>query len=136
MDTKKILIVDDEHDAIEFVKAVLDDANFEFIDADNGKSGIHEAIKELPDLIILDVMMPEMDGFSVFNELRKQDKTKNIPIIMLTGVADKAGIKFFKEDMKDYFDAVPVDYLEKPLDPEKLQKVVTRIFRNSEINEF
>ena len=136
MEIKKVLIVDDEPDAIEFVKAVLeDDEHIEFIDADNGKTGIQEAIKELPDLIILDVMMPEMDGFSVFNELRKIEKTKNIPIVMLTGVADKAGIKFFKEDMKNYFGTGPIDYIEKPLDPDRLQSLITRVFKDNKVNE-
>jgi putative two-component system response regulator len=74
-------------------------------------------------------MMPGLDGFTVFNELRKIEGTKNIPIIMLTGVADKAGIKFFQEDMKNYFGESPVDYIEKPLDPARLQNVVDSVFR-------
>ena len=80
-------------------------------------------------------MMPEMDGFSVFNELRKIEKTKNIPIVMLTGVADKAGIKFFKEDMKNYFGAGPIDYIEKPLDPDRLLSLITKVFKDNKVNE-
>ena len=125
----QVLIVDDEPDAIEFVKAVLDELdNINFISAENGKEGLKSANTNLPDLVILDVLMPGIDGFSVFNELRKNERTKNIPIIMLTGVADKSGIKFIKEDMKEYFGEAPVEYLEKPLDPDKLLKVVSDIF--------
>jgi len=129
MANKKILIVDDEPDAIEFVIAVLEDLDeFEFISAKDGRVAIQEAKKQLPDLIILDVMMPGLDGFTVFNEIRKIEETKNIPIIMLTGVADKTGIKFFQDDMKNYFGESPIDYIEKPLDPERLQNIVASLF--------
>lgn len=126
---KSILIVDDEPDAIEFVKAVLSDiGEFKIISAKDGQEGIDKAASDKPDLIILDVIMPGTDGFLVFHELRNTPATKDTPIIMLTGVADKIGIKFLKDDMKSYTGSEPVEYIEKPLDPDLLKKTVGRVF--------
>jgi CheY-like chemotaxis protein len=126
---KSILIVDDEPDAIEFVKAVLlDIGEFHVISAKDGKEGINKAAADKPDLIILDVIMPGMDGFLVFHELRNTKETKDIPVIMLTGVADKIGIKFLKDDMKNYTGSEPIDYIEKPLDPDLLKKTICKVF--------
>ena len=90
-----------------------------------GDEGIDKATSDKPDLIILDVIMPGTDGFLVFHELRNTPATKDTPIIMLTGVADKIGIKFLKDDMKNYTGSEPVEYIEKPLDPDLLKKTVS-----------
>ena len=126
---KSILVVDDEPDAIDYVDAILAEiGDFKIIPSYDGIDGQNKAKSEKPDLIILDVMMPEKDGFKVFYDLQKDPETKDIPIIMLTGVADKIGIQFFKKDMKDFMGKEPVDYIEKPLDPEKLKETVKKIF--------
>jgi CheY-like chemotaxis protein len=127
--TKSILVVDDEPDAIEYVDAILSEIDsFKIIPSYDGIDGQNKAKTESPDLIILDVMMPEKDGFKVFYDLQNDPETKDIPIIMLTGVADKVGIQFFKKDMKAFMGKEPVDYIEKPLDPEKLKSSVKKIF--------
>lgn len=131
METKKsILVIDDEPDAIEFVKAVLSNlGKFIIIAAKDGEEGIELVKKHLPDLIILDIMMPGQSGFDVFYSLRNDKLTKDIPIVMLTGVADKAGLRFFKDDMKKYFGSEPVEYIEKPLDPSVLLSTVKKVFK-------
>ena len=130
MESKKtILVVDDEPDAIKFVEAVLSNVgDYTVISSSDGPDCLQRVQEETPDLIILDIMMPEMDGFKVFYELRNNASTKDIPIIMLTGVADKVGIRFFKKDMKDYMGSEPAEYIEKPLDPAKLQDAVQWVF--------
>jgi len=130
METKKsILVIDDEPDAIDFVKAVLSNlGKFIIIAAKDGEEGIELVKKHLPDLIILDIMMPGQSGFDVFYSLRNDKLTKDIPIVMLTGVADKAGLRFFKDDMKKYFGSEPVEYIEKPLDPSVLLSTVKKVF--------
>ncbi|MCJ7554962.1 MAG: response regulator [Ignavibacteriaceae bacterium] len=126
---KRILIVDDELDSIEFVKAVLTDVGeFDIIPAKDGNEGINKAVTDKPDLIILDVIMPGTDGFLVFHELRNLKETQDIPIIMLTGVADKIGIRFMKGDMKNYIGSEPIEYIEKPLDPAILKNAVRQVF--------
>jgi CheY-like chemotaxis protein len=121
---KKILVVDDEKDSILFVQSVLENNDFNVIAAEDGNAGLEKAIKETPDLIVLDIQMPKMDGFQVFEELRKQEATKNIPVIMLTGIQDRIGIGFSSDDMQKFIGKKPEGYLEKPIEPDKLTKMV------------
>lgn len=126
---KSILVVDDEPDAIEYVDAVLSEiGDFKIIRSYDGIDGQNKAKAESPDLIILDIMMPEKDGFKVFYDLQKDKETQNIPIIMLTGIAEKVGIQFFKKDMKEFMGKEPVDYIEKPINPERLKESVKSVF--------
>ena len=125
---KSILIVDDEPDAIDIVDAMLSEiGDFNVLTANNGKKGLEKAKEAKPDLIILDVQMPEMDGFQVFGALKRDDSTKNIPVIMLTGVGEKTGIKFSAQDMKNYIGEEPDAYIEKPVEPDELQNTVAKI---------
>src|SRR5574344_2050480 len=81
---KKVLIVDDEQDIVESLKFVLEVAGFECHCAYNGEDGLNMAKEILPDLIILDVMMPKINGFKICRLLKYDNKYKNIPILMLT----------------------------------------------------
>ncbi|MEE9389955.1 MAG: response regulator [Candidatus Aminicenantaceae bacterium] len=82
---EKILIVDDEEDFCYFVKKNLEAiSNYKIITATKGRKGIQIARKEKPDLILLDIMMPGIDGFEVLKRLKRNEKTRKIPIIMLT----------------------------------------------------
>ena len=124
---KTILIVDDEPDAVEFVKAVISEiGDFPVITAFDGESGLEKAKTELPDLIILDVMMPKKNGFDVFYDLRQNPETRDIPVIMLTGVSEATGIKFSGKDMGEFLGKEPEDFIDKPVDPEKLQETIKK----------
>lgn len=126
--TKRILVIDDEPDAIKFVSAVLSDVqDCDVLEAEDGETGMQLAKQERPDVIILDVMLPDVDGFEVFYELQHDNSTREIPVIMLTGVANKHGIPFSGKDMEGYIGTRPADYIEKPMDPEKLRSSVERI---------
>jgi two-component system alkaline phosphatase synthesis response regulator PhoP len=126
--TKKILIVDDEPDAIEFVEAVLSElVGLTTISANNGMMGLDMARDYKPDLIILDIQMPGMNGFQVFKELKKETITRNIPIIMLTGIATTTGLKYDAKDMGITLGAEPNAYIDKPVNPTILQKTVSKI---------
>jgi two-component system alkaline phosphatase synthesis response regulator PhoP len=127
-DVKTVLIVDDEQDAVAFVEAVLSEiGDIAAISANDGVSGLEKAKEATPDLIILDVQMPEKNGFDVFGDLKKDESTKGIPVIMLTGVADKVGISFSAEEMGDFMGQEPDGYIEKPVDPEELKKTVSKV---------
>jgi len=127
-DTKTVLIVDDEPDAIEFVEAALSElGGVATLSANDGVSGLQRAKEAKPDLIVLDVQMPGKSGFDMFVDLKKETSTKDIPVIMLTGVADKVGIRFSGRDMGEFMGEVPEAYIEKPVDPEELKKTVSRL---------
>ncbi len=120
----KILVVDDEPDAVEFVKTVLEEAGHEVISASNGVEGLEKARAESPALVILDVQMPEKDGFGTFADMRRDPELKSIPVVMLTGIGEKTGIRVSAMDMKDYLGEEPDAYIEKPVDPDVLQQTV------------
>jgi len=87
-DKIKILIVEDDEDTREIYSKALSLKGFEVITATNGKEGLEKAIKDIPNLILLDILMPIMDGFTVLKELRKGDEqVKKIPVILLTNLS-------------------------------------------------
>ncbi|MFC1694208.1 response regulator [Candidatus Latescibacterota bacterium] len=125
---KKVLIVDDEPDAIDIVKAMLSEIEgISVLSANDGNSGLEKAKEAKPDLIILDVQMPGKNGFEVYYELKKNESTKGIPVIMLTGIGDKTGIRFSSQDMEEFIGTPPEAYIEKPVDAETLQNTVSKI---------
>jgi len=101
---KTILIIDDEEDFCYFVKKNLEAiSNYEVITATKGKKGIQIARKKKPDLILLDIMMPGIDGLEVLKRLKKNENTQNIPVIMLTAKdEDESKIKALGSFCDDY----------------------------------
>lgn len=124
MDKKRILIIDDDPDNITFVAMVLGKAGYTTLSAEDGEAGLRKAAEDRPDLIVLDVQMPKVNGFEVFNRLHSSDETRAIPVIMLTGIREKLGRGFSASDMKAFYGEGPSRYLEKPVSPEELLKVV------------
>lgn len=124
---RKALVVDDEREARRFVQTILEAEGWEVAEAENGTAGLQKAKALRPALIVLDVQMPEKDGFVMFTDLIKDPDTKDIKVIMLTGVADKVGIRFSGEEMGDFLGKEPDAYVEKPIDPEAFKRVVRRV---------
>jgi len=124
---KKVLIVDDEPDAVDFTKEVVEGEGHNVITASDGSKGLAAMRRENPDLVILDVQMPDMDGFEVFQEMKKDESLKPIPVIMLTGIREKVGIGFSADEMKSFMGERPHDYIEKPIDPAKLKQALNKI---------
>ena len=87
MERKKILVVDDEADLVEMVAMRLEASNFEVIKAYDGSMGLDMARNELPDLIVLDLMLPKIDGYKICRMLKFDEKYKHIPIILFTAKA-------------------------------------------------
>ncbi|TFH39273.1 MAG: response regulator [Bacteroidia bacterium] len=107
-----VLVVEDNKDLNDFISSSLTET-FNVINSSNGKDGLNSAIQKIPDLIVTDIMMPEMDGYEMTRLLKDNDKTRHIPIIMLTAKADKSSII---EGLKCGAD----DYISKPFDMEEL----------------
>ncbi len=103
MGKHKILIVDDEVDITDTLSYMLQARNFEVITANNGKDGLAKVKKEHPDLVILEITMPEMERYNVCNKLRQDSETKDIPVIMLTAKGETdAVIKSYESGANDY----------------------------------
>ncbi len=124
---KKILVVDDDQSVVAFVGAALDPEKYEVTGAGDGLTGLSQACKEPPDLIILDVYMPRQPGFYTLRDLKDDPKTKAIPVIMLTSVSKRLGIAFSTQDIYDFLGTEPDVYLEKPVDPMYLRRITDRL---------
>ena len=125
----KILIIDDQPSEVKMVKMALEQANYEVIYAYNGKAGIEKATQEKPDLIVLDIMMPEKDGFIACGELKEGSETSTIPIIVLTSI-ESSSLIF--PDAESAADSPHADeYIDKPVDPNFLLKRVERLLKKS-----
>ena len=127
VEPKTVLIVDDEADMLETVKMALEEDGYDFLTAADGEEAVAAARSHAPDLVILDVQMPRMNGFQAFAALHKDEATRAIPVIMLTGIAERTGIGFDAEDMGAYLGSEPEAYIDKPVDPEVLQATVRRV---------
>lgn len=119
-EAKKILIADDEQQLALAVKIRLQSKGYEVVMAHDGRAALELAAKEKPDLILLDVMMPTMDGYSCVRELNVKFGRGKIPIIMLTA----------RDRMKDLFELEGIeDYVIKPFDHEDLLIRIDRVFK-------
>jgi two-component system phosphate regulon response regulator PhoB len=129
MRKKKVLIVDDELDVRIFVSTLFETSGYLPIATRNGKEGIEKAKELSPDLIILDVMMPEAGGVNMYRELKSDPQLKNIPVIMLTGVGKKSFSHYLKMLNINVKKPIPQPdaYMEKPLDHEKLLTLAKKV---------
>ena len=118
---KKILAVDDEKHIVRLVQVNLERQGYEVVCAHDGKEALQKVDEERPDLVVLDVMMPYMDGFEVLQNMRRNPATRDIPVIMLTAKAQDADV------FKGWQSGVDC-YLTKPFNPMELLSFVKRIF--------
>lgn len=129
MGKKKILCVDDELDMRIFISTVLKTQGYEVFVARNAVEGLQKAREVGPDMVIMDVMMPQAGGVILFQEIKKDERLKTLPVIMLSGVSEKA----FSHHLKMLHIRVdaslppPDAYMEKPLNPEALVATIERL---------
>jgi CheY-like chemotaxis protein len=126
---KTVLVVDDDQTAMAFVRAALDSETCEVTGEGNGLAGLDRALKDHPDLIILDVYMPGKPGFYTLRDLKNNPKTRDIPVILLTGVGKRLGIDYTSRDLYDFLGTEPDAYLEKPVDPVFLRGLVSKLLK-------
>ncbi len=122
---QRILIVEDERDIADLIGFNLQRAGYEVLKAHDGIVGTEMALRERPDLLILDLMLPGRDGYSVFRDLRRDARTANIPVIMLTARAQT-------EDRIQGLQAGADDYLTKPFSPKELMLRVQAILKRAD----
>ena len=122
---KKILVIEDNHEVRDNLAEILELSNYAVITAENGKVGVEKAMQEIPDLILCDVMMPELDGFGVLHILDKKPATSDIPFIFLTAKAEKTD---FRKGMNLGAD----DYITKPFDDVELLDAIEMRLKKSE----
>ncbi len=124
-DKKRILVVDDEPDFAAIVQSNLKKAGFEVEVAYDGVEGLEKVKANPPDAIVLDVMMPEMDGYEMCSKLKSDEKYQDIPIVMLTAVADHIGSTRYSHH--DGMSMEADDYLPKPASAEEILESVKQL---------
>lgn len=111
---KCILVVDDNKEIVDMLTAILESASYRVLTAYDGREGVQRAKNENPDAVILDLMMPEMDGFAACQELKANSETSGIPILVLTGIGQHLSHSRYAKEMG--FSLESEDYIEKPID--------------------
>jgi len=118
---KRLVYVEDEREMIDLVRLILGRRGFEVIGANGGREGLDTIRHELPDLVLLDLMMPDMDGWDVYQQMKADEATRDIPVIVVTAKAqsiDKVlGLHIAKVD----------DYISKPFSPQELTESVEKV---------
>lgn len=120
MQKGKILVVDDEVYILHILDFSLGAEGFDVLTANNGEEAITKAIQETPDLIVLDIMMPVLDGYETLRRLKREPKTKEIPVILLTA-------KGRDVDKRLGFEVGATDYIVKPFSPSRLIERIEEI---------
>ncbi len=120
---KVVVCIEDEPEMIDLVKLILGRKGFELIGAVGGREGLETVRQRKPDLVLLDLMMPDMDGWEVYQQMKTDDELKNIPVIVVTAKAqsiDKVlGLHIAKVD----------DYVTKPFGPQELLQSVNKVLK-------
>ena len=123
----KLVCIEDDIEMIELFKLILGRQGYTILGAGGGKAGLELVKKELPDLILLDLMMPEMDGWEVYQQLKGHEATSNIPVIVVTAKAQKIdrvlGLHVAHVD----------DYITKPFSPSDLIERIEKVLNSSNV---
>jgi DNA-binding response OmpR family regulator len=123
---KCILCIEDEPEMIDLMRLILGRRGFEVKGATSGMAGLKMIREERPDLVLLDLMMPEMDGWEVYQQIKADEKTKGIPVIVVTAKAQSIdrvlGLHIAKVD----------DYIAKPFSPQDLMTSVEKVLKTKE----
>lgn len=121
---QKIMVVDDDEGFVDIIKKVLEKEGFTVISALSGNECLEKLAVEVPDLILLDIMMPEMDGYKVIDRIREKENTKTIPVAMVTALAAQG------DQIKGFEETDIVGYITKPFRKEELVSTVKWLLRN------
>jgi CheY-like chemotaxis protein len=127
--TKKVLVIDDEADTVVYMETLLQDNGYETVSASDGEEGMEKVKSEKPDLVVLDVSMPQKSGMRFFREIKTNPDLATIPVIFVTGVTGFAGDK---DALKKFIDSrgsipSPEGFFSKPIDREEFLKAVSNL---------
>jgi len=120
----KILIVDDEKDFIDLIKLILDKNGYIVSVAYDGEEGLNKAMEELPDLVILDLNIPKLNGYEVCRKIREKYSFKDIAVLMLT-------VRTLEQDCVSGFSCGSDDYMTKPFEPKELLARIRNLIRRA-----
>lgn len=122
---RRVLYIEDDMEMIDLVTLILSRRGFEVIGAHGGQKGLETVLRDPPDLVLLDLMMTDLDGWDVFQQIKANKKTRNIPVIVITAKSQPIdrvlGLHIAKVD----------DYISKPFHPKDLLEAIDRVLKRS-----
>ena len=124
--TRHVLVIDDEPDVTTYLEAVLGDRGWRVSTAQSANEGLQKARHDLPDVILLDVMMPERGGMSTLVELKKDSLLSAVPVVLVTGIQDQLN-RDFEEYLGRFHHFQPAGYVEKPIDLCRLFEILDEL---------
>ena len=127
--SKKVLVVDDELDMRTFIATLLESNGYKVVTADNGQTGLEKARQIKPDLITLDVMMPQESGVTMYREVKTDSELSGVPVLIISGLAKKTFLHSQKvlDNFKNQSVPEPDGYIEKPPEPEEIMAELDKI---------
>ena len=124
--TRRMVYIEDEQEMVDLVRLILSRKGYEVIGSNGGRDGLEKVRQELPDLVLLDLMMPDMDGWEVYQQMKAGDATRHIPVIVITAKSQNIdrvlGLHIAKVD----------DYISKPFSPRELTDSVEKVLSKNE----
>jgi DNA-binding response OmpR family regulator len=123
---KRILCIEDEPEMIDLIRIILTRSGFELFGASGGQDGLKKVRELMPDLVLLDLMMPDLGGWEVYQQMKADEKTKNIPVIVVTAKAQNI------DKVLALHIAKVEDYISKPFSPPELLERVERVFADKD----
>jgi len=124
--SKRLAYIEDEAEMIDLVRLILGRRGYTVLGALGGREGLDLIRKELPDLVLLDLMMPDMDGWDVYHQIKSEEKTRDIPVIVITAKAQNI------DKILGLHVAKVEDYISKPFSPQELLERVEQVFSRQE----
>ncbi len=123
---RRVVIVDDEPDICRYIASILEDGGFDTRTAENAADGEALIREDPPDLVCIDLMMPGRSGVQLFARLKGDEATKDIPLVMITGIKEKLNIDW-ADIVKSLRTRMPEGFVDKPIDPVRLMRVVQAV---------
>ncbi len=128
-DELKILVVDDEQEVLNLIRLSLEPAGFRVLRTNRAEEGLALALREQPDLLLLDIMMPQLDGFELLRRIRRHPKLEKVPVIVISARASTTGQKRILQLSQAYENEIDA-YIGKPFDPAYLLRTVKEVLVN------
>ena len=127
MSSLKVFVVDDEQDNVDFLVAVLGGASFDPVGFTDGKAALEAMMQEAPALAILDIQMPNLNGFQLLKKMRDEDVLRDVPVIFLSAIGAVTGEEYDPDRIEKEYGVRPNAFVSKPIDEESLLSAIEAV---------
>lgn len=115
-----VFVIDDEQDNLDYIETILNEAEYDVQTYKSGAVALENMKKKLPDIVFLDVQMPDMNGFQVLKIMQADEELKSIPVVFLSAIGSITGIEYNSTEIESRYGVRPNDFISKPIDLDKI----------------